>query len=187
MINYIKEKQIKDFGEIVTGSTPSTKNTSYWGGDVQFVTPADIFDKSAYITKTERYITKKGAELSREIPPNSVMVVCIASVGKIAISTEFCVTNQQINTIIPASTVDSSYLYNVLSIFNSKIVSRAANSVVPILNKGDFGLIKIPNLPDDIKLHFISKVKLFDITITNARDVSENYKTLMKSLINKVF
>ncbi|MBT4076421.1 MAG: restriction endonuclease subunit S [Gammaproteobacteria bacterium] len=183
----IKEKQIKDFGEIVTGSTPSTKNTSYWGGDVQFVTPADIFDKSAYITKTERYITKKGAELSREIPPNSVMVVCIASVGKIAISTEFCVTNQQINTIIPASTVDSSYLYNVLSIFNSKIVSRAANSVVPILNKGDFGLIKIPNLPDDIKLHFISKVKLFDITITNARDVSENYKTLMKSLINKVF
>ena len=67
------EIQLKKIGEIITGSTPSTKNSDYWDGSVQFVTPADL-ENQINIKKTKRYITEEGLEVTRIIPPNSIMV-----------------------------------------------------------------------------------------------------------------
>ncbi len=36
--------QIKDFGEIVTGSTPPTALNRYWKGDFCFYSPSDFSD-----------------------------------------------------------------------------------------------------------------------------------------------
>ena len=36
MENSWEEKNVSDFGDIVTGSTPSTKNINFWDGDYPF-------------------------------------------------------------------------------------------------------------------------------------------------------
>ena len=180
------EIQLKRIGEIVTGSTPSTKNSEYWDGSIQFVTPSDL-ETQIDIKKTERHITEKGLQVTREIPPKSVMVVCIASVGKMGISTERCATNQQINTIIPNEDIDPKYLYNTLILFSHRIISRAANSVVPILNKGDFSLIKIPVLEKVERYKFVRIADKFDSSIIDLEGKLESSKSLQKSLINKIF
>jgi type I restriction enzyme, S subunit len=180
------EVQLKKIGEIVTGSTPSTKNSDYWDGNIQFITPADL-QEQIYIGNTERYITKKGLQATREIPPNSVMVVCIASVGKMGISTERCSTNQQINTIIPSKDIDPKYLFNTLNLFRHRIISRAANSVVPILNKGDFGLIKVPILEKSERENFVRNADKFDLSIINLKNKFSFSNNLQKSLINQIF
>lgn len=183
---YTKEVQLKKIGEIITGSTPSTKNKDYWNGDIQFVTPADL-ETQIKVKKTVRCISEKGLQVTREIPPNSVMVVCIASVGKMGISTKRCATNQQINTIIPNVDINPKYLYNTLNLFIHRIISRAANSVVPILNKGDFSRIKMPLLDKIERDKFVKIADKFDDSINDFESKIQSSKALQKSLINQVF
>ncbi|RFC55009.1 restriction endonuclease subunit S [Brumimicrobium aurantiacum] len=181
-----KEFQLKQIGKIITGSTPSTKNTDYWNGNIQFVTPSDL-ETQIVVDKTERYITEEGLKVTREIPPNSVMIVCIASVGKMGISSETCATNQQINSIIPNKDINPKYLYNTLSLFIHRIISRAANSVVPILNKSDFSLIKIPLLDRIEREEFVKIAEKFDKSITDFKSRITSSQSLQKSLINQIF
>ncbi|MDR1628144.1 MAG: restriction endonuclease subunit S, partial [Oscillospiraceae bacterium] len=37
-----KRCTLADLGEIVGGATPSTKNESYYGGDIAWITPKDL-------------------------------------------------------------------------------------------------------------------------------------------------
>jgi len=86
-----------------------------------------------------------------------------------AISSERCATNQQINTIIPNKDIDCKYLYNTLSLFKYRIISRAAKSVVPILNKGDFSLIKLPVLEREKRLSFVKMAEKFEDSINSLK------------------
>ena len=90
---------------IVTGKTPSTKDETNFGGEIPFVTIDDI-RKGMYISKTERTLSKKGADLQKNkyIPANSLCITCIATVGLVGITTRQSQTNQQINSIICKNT-----------------------------------------------------------------------------------
>ena len=35
-------KALGDIGSVVTGSTPSTQEAKYWGGNIPFISPADF-------------------------------------------------------------------------------------------------------------------------------------------------
>lgn len=108
-----KTRTTKDLGEVVTGITPSTFVKEYWDGDCPFVTPTDISEKK-YVEKTERKVSAKGLEKGRLIPKDSVLVTCIASIGKMALASENCQTNQQINAIICKDGVNPHYVYYAL-------------------------------------------------------------------------
>ena len=50
---------IGDLGKIVAGKTPSTKNDTFWNGDIPFVTPADL-QKTKHVFSTERTVSQDG-------------------------------------------------------------------------------------------------------------------------------
>src|SRR5690554_1506675 len=103
---------ISSLGKVVTGKTPSTKNPDFFGGKYPFVTPSDLDWRTYYCRSTERTVTEYAIEQHKNqvIPANSVMVTCIGTIGKCAISSEVCLTNQQINTIVPYEGVDSKFV-----------------------------------------------------------------------------
>ena len=144
---------IGELGDVVTGSTPSTKNESYYGGNNQFVSPADMSDRK-YIYSTIKTITSSGLKTGRVIPKNSVMVTCIASLGKIGMASDICITNQQINSVICKSNVNPHYVYYYLNANQRELISLAATTAVPIVNKTQFSRIKIilPPLPEQEKI-----------------------------------
>src|SRR5699024_11239612 len=89
----LKMVKISDVGNVITGSTPSTKKSEYYGGDYFFVSPMDI-DNKKYVESTVRKLSKKGFRISRIVPKNSVLVTCIGStIGKIAMSNRKVATN----------------------------------------------------------------------------------------------
>ena len=92
---------VGNLGEVITGYTPPTKNAEYFGDVYPFITPTDITVDSC-IVQTERFLSQEGYEYnkSRLLPPNAVCVTCIASIGKICMTTAPSVTNQQINSIV---------------------------------------------------------------------------------------
>ena len=91
--------KLKDIGKIVTGSTPSKTKSEYFGGEIPFISPAEL-GKKIYTFESKQTLTKSGGKLARLLPKDSVMVCCIGSLGKVAIAGSQVATNQQINSII---------------------------------------------------------------------------------------
>jgi type I restriction enzyme S subunit len=136
---------IADLGKCVTGTTPKTAIEQYWNSnDFDFIAPADI-GKTRYVYNSEKKISIDGIIISRCLPKNSVMCVCIgSSIGKVGLTyKEKSATNQQINSIICNENFCSVYIYYLLTFFAAHWRSYATFGPVPILNKGQFELIKI--------------------------------------------
>ena len=142
------EVAISDLGRIVTGKTPSTKNPAFFDGKYQFVTPSDLDWKTYYCQSTERTVTEdaKNSYPNQFIPSDSVMVTCIGNtMGKCGISSGDCLTNQQINTIVPSIGINPRFVYYLL-IQNKEVirgVGLGGGSATPILNKTTFSRIRL--------------------------------------------
>ncbi|MBI3617943.1 MAG: restriction endonuclease subunit S [Candidatus Omnitrophica bacterium] len=97
-------KTVKDIGRVVTGKTPPTKEGKYFGRDYPFIKIPDM-GESVRIENSAMMLSHEGAQYMRslKLPPNSVMVSCLATIGKVGITVKDSFTNQQINSIIPDS------------------------------------------------------------------------------------
>lgn len=95
-----EKKKIKDFGDVITGKTPSTANQNFYNGDIPFVKTPDMHT-FPYVLETNEYLTTLGANSQKNkfLPKNSLMVSCIGSAGVYSLVAFDCQTNQQINSI----------------------------------------------------------------------------------------
>lgn len=99
---------------VVGGGTPDTKNARYWGGDVQWLTPADLSGyTSTYISSGARALTQAGLDNSgaRVLPRGTVLFSSRAPIGHVAIAGQPMATNQGFKSVIPPEGVASEYLY----------------------------------------------------------------------------
>lgn len=180
-----KMVKLGEVGEIVTGSTPTTTKLEYWDGEYNFYSPAD-FDDNVYCAKTDRTITAAGMKTGRPIPANSIMVACIASIGKIATNRTEGITNQQINTIIPNNDYDFIFLYYLLLFNVEKIKGKAAQTTIPIINKEDFSNLEF-RVPDLGEQNRIASILLsVDEKIAAEQLVEEKYVEIKKGLMDKL-
>mgnify|MGYP005643058819 FL=1 len=137
-------KKISDIGHIITGSTPKTSNSEFYGNDFPFYGPADLGSKIE-IFESQKGLTQSGLDVSRVIPEDSILVQCIGDVGKSSIIKKMGACNQQINVIIPnLDTVIPKFVYYWInsSFFRNQMIQNATRTTLPILNKGKFS-----NLP----------------------------------------
>jgi type I restriction enzyme, S subunit len=144
-------RRICEMGHVVTGNTPSTKKSDYWGGSLPFVTPGDL-QHGGRVRSARRSISQSAMRVARTVPARSVLVTCIgATIGKTSVSEIDCAINQQINAIVPdPAVVLPEYLLAVVSgpDFQRKIHERASSTTLPILSKAKFSdlSLKVPPL-----------------------------------------
>ena len=152
---------LKDFGKIVTGTTPSCEHPEYFGEDFMFVTPADYYNYEKYLLRTERGVSTEGSEKmgKRLIPKESLLVTCIGSnMGRICINESDCYTNQQINSIILDLPFYKDYLYYCIKSLKEALQGYAVgSSAVPLLNKSQFEMIEVI-VPAETLLKSFSKL-----------------------------
>lgn len=102
---------------VVGGSTPDSGNTSYWGGDIVWVTPADLGQlETIHVRDSGRRITRLGF-LSTSIdmlPVNSVILSSRAPIGYLAINDVPLCTNQGCKSFVPGASLDTRYLFYFL-------------------------------------------------------------------------
>ncbi|MDN5279097.1 MAG: type restriction enzyme subunit, partial [Clostridiales bacterium] len=92
-----KIEAITDFGEVISGGTPATNIPDYWGGDIVWVTPADLSKiHFAPLWTSEKKITKMGLSNSSAnlIPKKSIVISSRAPIGYIAVPEVDFSTNQ---------------------------------------------------------------------------------------------
>lgn len=142
-----KLAKLGEIGEVVTGSTPSTSRPEYYGSEVPFVTPVDL-DRHDPVTRTENSLTRLGAQQARLLPPESVMVCCIGSLGKVGIAGTQIATNQQINSLIfDKSKIFPRYGYHFCKTLKPTMEHIALSTTVAIINKSRFSELPIPIPP----------------------------------------
>ena len=180
-----EEKELGEVGNIITGKTPSTKEEELWDGDILFVTPTDM-NESKYQHSTER--TVKKTDKMNVLPEKTVMVTCIASIGKMSLSTKPSITNQQINSIIPYKEIsDNEFLYYAILKDIDKIKASQSSSTVPIINKTEFGKINtfIPSMEEQQKI--ADCLSSLDELIEARREKIASLKAYKKGLLQQLF
>ena len=184
-----RELTLDQLGRIVTGKTPPSGVSGYWGGNIPFVTPTD-FDWRRVIESTGRYLTEEGADTvaGPRIPARAVMVSCIGSdMGKAAIAGRECVTNQQINSIVVESGDDPLFVYYNLSTRKEEIRASAGGSAQPILNKTAFGQLDILLPPSEEQRAIAHILGTLDDKIELNRRMNETLEAMAQALFKSWF
>lgn len=140
-----KKQKISEFGEIITGKTPSTTKEQYYGGNIPFVKIPDMHN-CVYPIVTESTLTTEGANTQKNkfIPKNGIMVSCIATVGLVNIAIEPCQTNQQINSIVLHDERDLYYTYFTMKRLKALLEGVGSNgATMTNVNKTKFGNLEV--------------------------------------------
>lgn len=172
---YIK-KPLSDFGEIITGNTPSRKVEEYYGNHIEWIKSGNINTPHHFLTKAEEYLSEKGMEKGRVVPENSILVTCIAGskdcIGNAAITDRKVAFNQQINAIIPKR--NPYFLYTQFLVGKKLVQSASTDGMKGLVSKGAFQKVEFISPPDDLQDEFGEKF----LAIQNQK------QTLLKSLNN---
>lgn len=146
-MNLWPQQTIASVGKVITGSTPSTKDESFYGGEIPFVTPAEL-DQIEPVTTASRTLSESGGDEVRLIPEDAVMVCCIGSLGKVGIAGRTVATNQQINSIVfdPAR-IWPRFGFHACRMLKQRLITMAPATTVAIVSKSKFEQLEIPMPP----------------------------------------
>ena len=92
-----KTYALKGIGDIISGATPKTSEPENFGGDIAWITPADLSGYSEkYISYGARNLTQKGYDScsTQLMPPGTVLFSSRAPIGYVAIAKNSVCTNQ---------------------------------------------------------------------------------------------
>ena len=206
-----KYKKIKDVGEVIGGTTPSTTNPEFWGGDICWISPAELHGEH-YLYDSIKKITAKAvsAKSLKELPVGTVILSSRAPIGKIAINKVPMYCNQGFKCVVCGPELYNEFLYwwlyGKVDYLNSlgtgatfKEISKTVveNIVVPIppldeqqriVSRLDVAFAHIDELKANAEKQLSEARALFQKALTKAMEPKEGWeeKTLSPSLQDEI-
>ena len=182
-----EQRKLGELGTITTGSTPSTSIPDYYSDDgIVWVTPTDICENITF--ESARKLSDLGQQVGRVVPKNTILVTCIASIGKNTMLGNTGSFNQQINGLTPnEKEYDPYFLLTESALWSAKMKSSAAAGTMQIVNRTEFSELKtwLPNL---IEQQAISDFfRQLDNLITLHQRELEKLQNIKKSMLEKMF
>ncbi|MDO9099105.1 MAG: restriction endonuclease subunit S [Candidatus Methanoperedens sp.] len=176
-------KRLADFGNVITGKTPSKAVPENFGSFMPFIKTPDMHG-NVFCIQTGDSLSERGAssQKNKTLPPNSLCISCIGTAGIVTITSIKAQTNQQINSIVLNSERFREYLYFALMGLKEVINQYGANGATMVnLNKGKFEALNvicpdtknISAFHDLISSHFdsIKTLQIKNINLRRTRDL----------------
>lgn len=159
----VKEEKLEkhilsDFGDIITGKTPSTTIADYFGVDVPFIKTPDMHDQ-IFVEQTDQMLSELGAKSQEKkfLPPLSLCISCIGTAGVVGITSKPSQTNQQINSIVFHEPKNVYFFYALMSQMKEQLDALGSNgSTFTNVNKSKFENMEV-FIPNKIILQEFSK------------------------------
>ena len=151
-----EQRKLGEISTIVGGGTPSTEVESYWNGNINWYSPAEIGNQ-IYVSNSQRKITELGLEKSsaRLLPVGTVLFTSRAGIGNMAILKGKACTNQGFQSIIPIKNKLNSYFIFSRSNELKKYAETvgAGSTFVEVSGKQMSEMeIKIPKIKEQLKI-----------------------------------
>ena len=182
-----EQRKLGELGTITTGNTPSTSIPDYYSDDgIVWVTPTDICENITF--ESARKLSDLGQQVGRVVPKNTILVTCIASIGKNTMLGNTGSFNQQINGLTPnENKYDPYFLLTESALWSAKMKGSAASGTMQIVNRTEFSELKTW-LPSLIEQQAIGAFfKQLDHLITLHQRELEKLKKIKLSMLEKMF
>ena len=177
---------ISEITQIVLGSTPNSKEPSYWDGDIRWITPAEMTDQSYYIFDTVRHITDEGRKAANltVLPEGTVLFSTRAPIGKVAIVGKEMCCNQGFKNFICSEKLNNVFLYYTLKLKKDYLCSLGTGTTFKELSKRTVESLKIAVPPIELQNQFETIYKQADKSGFELRKSIDAIDAVIKSLIN---
>lgn len=132
--------------DIYQGGTPKTTNSSYWNGNIIWVTPGEVTQNgSLFIYDSERKITESGVRNSsaRILPEGTILLCTRATIGTLAIAGRAMATNQGFKNLICKRGIDNVFFAYLLLTLKSEMIRRAIGTTFLEISKSALSSIEI--------------------------------------------
>lgn len=183
--------KIKEFAQVINGSTPSSKNPKYYDGDIVWFTPKDLATQNTkYVSVSERTISDEGYKScsTRMLPPGSVLMSSRAPIGLLAITTVPCCTNQGFKSfILDTEKCDPEFLFYYLKYHIKEIESLGSGTTFKEVSKPSIEEyeVDLPYLEEQKKS--IEILSLIDSKIQKNTEQIQTLESLAKTIYDYWF
>lgn len=186
--------KLGEIGQIVSGGTPSTTVSEYWGGDVSWISPVDLSKyQHKLIYKGAKSITELGLLKSsaKLMPSGAVLFSSRAPIGYVAIAGAELCTNQGFKSIVPNNSVFNEYLYYFLKSAKKQADDLASGTTFKEISLTNFAIINIPLPPLAEQHRIVTKIEeLFsdlDKGIETLKTAKEQLKVYRQAVLKYAF
>jgi len=160
--------------DVVGGSTPSTKEAAFWGGDISWATPKDLSALSTpVLLRTERQITEAGlAQIgSGLLPVGTVLLSSRAPIGYLAITQIPVAINQGFIAMVCKKRLSNVFVWLWTQANMETVHQKANGSTFQEISKANFRPIEVTIASPGILRVFDETVApLFDRIVANDKE-----------------
>ena len=183
-------KPVSSLGKVVTGNTPSRDVSAYYGNSVEWIKSDNLNTPHYYVTKATEGLSEAGKAVGRLVPPNSILVTCIAGspdcIGNAAMADREVAFNQQINAFIPVE-LDAHFAYAQIVVGKKLIQGASTNGMKGMVSKSRFEAIEFMVPPLPLQQTFATRIASIEALKATHRRALAALDALFASLQQRAF
>lgn len=180
-------KTIEEVANVFGGGTPSTRDSIYWNGDINWFTPTEV-GKSKYLYNSVRKITEEGLNncSARILPKNTILITTRAGIGDLGILKIPSATNQGFQSLVPKTNIDYEFLYYLTSTLKPLLLKNASGSTFLEISPSKIKSIQIPVPPLPEQQAIAEVLSDTDHWVENLEDLIEKKKLIKQATMQKL-
>lgn len=175
-------KRLGDVADMGSGGTPPSSVSSYYDGEISWVSISDMTKGGKVILSTDRNLSQKGFANSaaQMFPSGTVLYAMYASIGECSIAGISLCSSQAILGIRPKEKLSNEFLYYYLISLKNDVKSMGQQGTQANLNKGMVQSFKfhLPPLPEQTAIATIlsdmdAEISTLEEKLTKARQLKQ--------------
>jgi type I restriction enzyme S subunit len=181
------EKTLGEIADVVGGGTPSTFNSKYWNGEINWFTPTEIGDKK-YSFHSVRKITREGLKncSARILPIGTILLTSRASIGDASILMQEGCTNQGFQSLIVKDENNNEFLYYLILTLKPALIQKSSGSTFLEISPSKLKAIDI-TIPKPTEQKQIAQILLdIDAEIEVLEKKLEKHKMLKQGMMQNL-
>ena len=184
-----EQRKLNQIADIIVGGTPSTSNSEYWDGGIDWYAPAEIGGQ-IYADGSVRKITELGLQNSSAtvLPANrTILFTSRAGIGKTAILRRPGATNQGFQSIVLKDGFNPYFIFSMSDSIKGKAEAVASGSTFLEISGKALGNLDVmlPNKQEQDQI--AGCFEALDTLITLHQRKLEKLKNMKKSMLEKMF
>jgi len=181
---FLSLNQIANFQ---SGGTPSKNDNEYWGGDIAWISSADIVNDQ--IEYGRNFITKKGLDHSATslAKTGKILVVTRTGVGKVAITDRETCYSQDIVSLNLKDGYEINFIAAAIRANKASLIKQARGATIQGITKEVLGAAKVPKTPANMQKRFSSLINAINLQRIKLLNGNGSLDKLTTSLQHQAF